>query len=99
MKMEQTECSEMLAFKLWTLMNHPAESIQHSENGTSLKSRKKHALKRSAITLKLRTPLLWLTSEVALKLAHAGFRETTVCRSSSHMQVTRQMEMLMKRRW
>jgi hypothetical protein len=37
--MEQTECSEMLAFKLQTLVNHPEESIQHSEHGENLKSR------------------------------------------------------------
>jgi hypothetical protein len=29
MKMEQTQCSETLAFKLQTLVNHPEESIQH----------------------------------------------------------------------
>jgi hypothetical protein len=28
MKMEQTQCSETLAFKLQTLMNHPEESVQ-----------------------------------------------------------------------
>jgi hypothetical protein len=39
MKMEQTECSKTLAFKLQTLVNHPEESIQHSEHGKSLKSR------------------------------------------------------------
>jgi hypothetical protein len=39
MKMEQTECSETLAFKLQTPGNHPEESIQHSEHGESLKSR------------------------------------------------------------
>jgi hypothetical protein len=39
MKMEQTECSEKLAFKLQTPVNHPEESIQHSEHGESLKSR------------------------------------------------------------
>jgi hypothetical protein len=31
-KMEQTECSETLAFKLQTLLNHPEESIQHSQD-------------------------------------------------------------------
>jgi hypothetical protein len=31
--MEQTECSEMLACKLQTPVNHPEESIQHSEQG------------------------------------------------------------------
>jgi hypothetical protein len=39
--MEQTECSEMMAFKLQTLVNHPEESIQHSEQGESLKSSRK----------------------------------------------------------
>jgi hypothetical protein len=29
MKMEQTECSETLAFELQTLVNHPEESILH----------------------------------------------------------------------
>jgi hypothetical protein len=35
MKMEQTEHSETLAFKLQTLVNHPEESILHSEHGVS----------------------------------------------------------------
>jgi hypothetical protein len=39
MKMEQIDCSEMLAYKIQTLVNYPEESIQHSEHGKSLKSR------------------------------------------------------------
>ena len=39
MKMEQTEGSETLAYKIQTLGNYPEESIQHSEHGESLKSR------------------------------------------------------------
>ena len=39
MKMEQTECSEMSAYKIQTPGNYPEESIQHSEQGKSLKSR------------------------------------------------------------
>jgi hypothetical protein len=39
MKLEQTECSETLAYKIHTPGNHPEESIQHSEHGESLKSR------------------------------------------------------------
>jgi len=39
MKMEQTECSEMLAYKIKMLGNRPKERIQHSEHGESLKSR------------------------------------------------------------
>jgi hypothetical protein len=40
MKTEQTKCSETLAHKLQMPVNHPEESIQHSEHGQSLKSRK-----------------------------------------------------------
>jgi len=39
MKMEQTECSETLAYKIQTPGNYPEESIQQSEHGKSLKSR------------------------------------------------------------
>ena len=39
MKMEQTECSETPAYKFQKPGNHPKESIQHSVNGESLKSR------------------------------------------------------------
>jgi len=39
MKMEQTECSKTLAYKLQTPGNYPEESIQHTEHGKSLKSR------------------------------------------------------------
>jgi len=38
--MEQTECSKTLAHKIQTLGNYPEESIQHSEYGESLKSRR-----------------------------------------------------------
>jgi len=39
MKMEQTVCSEMSAYKIQSLENYPKESIQHSKHGESLKSR------------------------------------------------------------
>ena len=39
MKMEQTECSEMLAYKIQMPENYAEESIQHSEHGKSFKSR------------------------------------------------------------
>jgi hypothetical protein len=39
MKVEQTECSEMLALKLDTPVDNPKEGIQHSQYGESLKSR------------------------------------------------------------
>jgi hypothetical protein len=38
MKMEQTVCSETLAYKIQTPGNYPEESLQHSEHGESLKS-------------------------------------------------------------
>jgi len=38
MKMEQTECSEMLAYKIQTPGNYPEENTQHSKHGESLKS-------------------------------------------------------------
>jgi len=37
--MEQTECSETSAYNIQTPGNRPQESIQHSEQGESLKSR------------------------------------------------------------
>ena len=40
MKMEQTECSETSAYTVQMLGNYPEESIQHSEHGESLRSRK-----------------------------------------------------------
>ena len=39
MKMEQTECSETSEYKIRMPGNHPKESIQHSGQGESLKSR------------------------------------------------------------
>jgi hypothetical protein len=39
MKMEETECSETAAYKFQTPGNYPKESIQHTEQGESLKSR------------------------------------------------------------
>ena len=38
-KMEQTGCSETSAYKIQTPGNYPEESIQHSEQGESSKSR------------------------------------------------------------
>jgi len=35
MKMEQTQCSETLAYKIQTLGNYPEESIQKSSYGSS----------------------------------------------------------------
>jgi len=40
MKMKQTEFSETSAYTIQTPGNYPEESIEHSEHGESLKSRK-----------------------------------------------------------
>jgi len=40
MKMEQTVCSETVAHKIQSPGKYPEESIQHSERGESLKSRR-----------------------------------------------------------
>jgi hypothetical protein len=47
--MEQTECSEMPAYKIQTPGNCPEESIQQSEHGGSLKSRIRSNLLHSFI--------------------------------------------------
>ena len=39
MKIEQSECSKTLAYKIQTMGNYPEESTQHSEHGESLISR------------------------------------------------------------
>jgi hypothetical protein len=39
MKMEQTECYEMSAYKIQTPGNYPEKNIQRTEHGESLKSR------------------------------------------------------------
>jgi len=44
MKMEQTECSETSAYNIQTPGNYPKESIQHTEQGESLKSRKPYCI-------------------------------------------------------
>jgi hypothetical protein len=41
MKTEQTECSEMSAYKIQMLGNYLEENVQHTEHGESLKSRKR----------------------------------------------------------
>jgi hypothetical protein len=45
MKMEQTQCSETLKFKLQTSGNNPEESIRHSKHGESVKSTNNHMIK------------------------------------------------------
>jgi hypothetical protein len=42
MKMEQTECSETLEFKLQTSGNNPEEIIRHAKHGESFKPRSNH---------------------------------------------------------
>jgi hypothetical protein len=55
MKMEETECSETSAYKVQKPGNYPGESVQHSEQGESLKSRKiRNELRQE--NLKWKTP-------------------------------------------
>jgi hypothetical protein len=56
MKMELTDCSEMLAFKLQTPGNNPEKSIRHSKQGESLKSRKPFFLMRGFIIRQAQHP-------------------------------------------
>ena len=58
MKMEQTGCSETLAYKIQTPGNHPEESIQHSDHGESLKSRIRTNCSKKKIKTKLIRPLV-----------------------------------------
>jgi len=51
MKMEQTECSETSAYKIQTPGNYPEESIQHSEQGESLKLITKSMITRNSSLL------------------------------------------------
>jgi len=39
MKMEQTECSKMSAYKIQMPGNYPEENIQHTEHSESFKSK------------------------------------------------------------
>jgi hypothetical protein len=60
MKMEETECSETLSFKLQTSVNHPEESIGHSEHGESLKSGIKNRFNAgNAYFFVVQCPVLW----------------------------------------
>jgi hypothetical protein len=44
---DETECSETSAYKIQTPRNYPEESVQNSENGESLKSRKLSVVPRN----------------------------------------------------
>jgi hypothetical protein len=43
--MKMGQCSEKSAYKIQTPGNYPEESIQHSEHGESLKSRKQEFIR------------------------------------------------------
>jgi hypothetical protein len=54
LKMEQTECSETLAFKLQAPGNNPEGSLRHSKHGESLKSRiTRNRFQQICLTLKI----------------------------------------------
>ena len=64
MKMEQTECSETLAYKIQTPGNYPEENILHTEHGVKFEIEKtylfvNHALDLSSncyMTVEIRNP-------------------------------------------
>jgi hypothetical protein len=62
--MEQTECSEMLAYKIQTPGNYPEENIQHSEHGKSLKS--SNLLRPTAVSVGSNTASLWRLTHLQL---------------------------------
>jgi len=65
MKMEQRECSETSAYKIQTPGNYLEESMQHSEQGESLKSRNAFQATPIHVNLKL--------SELISHLLHAYY--------------------------
>jgi hypothetical protein len=71
MKMEQTECSETSAYKIQTPGNYPEESIQHSEDGESLKWRNFVCWPYQAE----KPPLFW---KMNLSSSSYGRRESTL---------------------
>ena len=75
MKMEQTECSETLAYKIQTPKNYPEESIQHSEHGENSKSRifhtcliHSHCARTCEFTYKIYLLLQYIQLHLAVKL-------------------------------
>jgi hypothetical protein len=58
MKMEQIECSETSAYKIQTPGNYPEESIQHSEHGESLKSRKEKSVTQHLLNMLVHLSIL-----------------------------------------
>jgi hypothetical protein len=49
MKMEQTECSKISAYKIQMPGNYPDESIQHSKHSKILKSKALHLIKHKPV--------------------------------------------------
>ena len=75
MKIEQTECSEMSAYKFQMPGNYPEESIQHSEQGESVKSTNEPCL-QSGVTY----PTFCLSSTYILISSQYSFFCTCILR-------------------
>jgi hypothetical protein len=73
MKMEHTQHSKMLAFKLQKPVNHPEDSIQHSERSESLKYRITHKVFVSSLL------------SIAVKLFGYGSQYDGICLENSLM--------------
>jgi hypothetical protein len=77
MMMERTECSKTLTIELHTPGNHPEESIQHSEDGESLKSRGFRSLLLACLCEKRNKAALYLAlffTGICFQVAHCDMR-------------------------
>jgi hypothetical protein len=73
MKMEQTECLQKPTYKIQTPGNYPEESIQHSESGETLKSR--------------RPPTLLPNAIINIKKNYSTHKQNTPTLKSEHKQI------------
>jgi hypothetical protein len=73
MKMEQTECSETLAYEIQMLGNYPEESIQNSEHSESLKSADEDSSVGNVTAVR---SILFLTNKEDVHIPKC----TTICR-------------------
>ena len=105
MKMEQTECSETLAYKIQTAGNYPEENIQHTERGQSLKSRSIPTCRLFAYCLRYNFYMLINQNNAFCFLFHAmckldawTFHRTTLqhCWRHNHFSMYRTLHLCQK---
>jgi hypothetical protein len=89
MKMEQTECSETLAFKLQTPRNKPEERIRHSKHGKSFKSRIDMIIWTVAIAMLVLKPVFISDDEFTCPFSETSCLKETITtdRDQSNKQV------------